>query len=133
MRYHRDINPLHRRKDHTMAKISTRNITNQNVEDILDTAGYGIGYWASTATINEDGSYTFTEVGDYSDPADHKEHTITRAQIKSAVVKLAEDYVDFQQAFIDWTREDGIDTGEIDSMRADMVVQEAAFGEVVYA
>jgi hypothetical protein len=116
-----------------MAKISTRNITAQNVEDILDTAGYGIGYWASTATVNENGSYTFTEVGDYSDPADHKEHTITRAQIKSATVKLAEEgWGDITRAFTNWTREDGIDCGDIDSVAADVIVQVAAFGEVVY-
>jgi hypothetical protein len=115
-----------------MAKISTRNITRQNIADILETAGYGIYDFAREARVHFDLSYTFIEKSEASGEPD-KVHTITAAQVRKAVVDFAEaDYISFAQAFEDWTRRDGIDTGEIDSIAASAVVQQAAFGKVVY-
>jgi hypothetical protein len=115
-----------------MAKVSTRNITRQNVADILDTAGYGIYDFARDAKMHSDLSYTFIEKSEASGEPD-KAHTITAAQVRQVVVDFAEgDYLSFAQAFEDWTRRDGIDTGEIDSIGASCVVQQAAFGKVVY-
>jgi hypothetical protein len=115
-----------------MAKVSTRNITRQNVEDILDTAGYGIGYWARTATVHSNLSYTFIEKAEANGERE-KAHTITISQIKKAIVHLAENrWTDIQAAFNEWSAEDGIDTGYVDSIAADAIVQQAAFGKVVY-
>lgn len=98
-----------------MAKISARNVTAQNVDDIMTTATYGgITYWA-------------------------KAYQLSPAKIRQAVVEIAEgkhtndrirDYV--RAAFDGWSAEDGIDCGEIDAEAADCIVQVACFGKVVY-
>jgi len=115
-----------------MAKISTRNITAQNVADILDTAGYGIGDFAREAKVHSDLSYTFIEKSEASGEPD-KAHTITAAQVRQAVVdRASQGDHHLREAFVDWDRENGIDTGEIDSVGASVIVQLAAFGDVVY-
>lgn len=124
-----------------MAKISTRNITAENVEDIMTTAAYGgITYWAIEPNEKEfadapAGTHTIVD----GEAEGSGVHYLTPAKIKQAVVEIAEgkhtadyirDYV--RSAFDGWTREDGIDCGDIDSSAADCIVQVACFGEVIY-
>jgi hypothetical protein len=123
-----------------MAKISTRNITAENVDDVMEIAAYGgITYWATDPSEK-----------DFADTHDGSAHVIkeedggkvfrlTPTMIRQAIVEVAEgkhtndtirDYV--RQAFEDWSEEDGIDCGEIDADAADCIVQVACFGKVVY-
>jgi len=126
-----------------VAKISTRNITAKNVEDIMGTAAYGgITYWAvepSQADFDAApaGAHTIRD-GDPDEDVSGV-YYLTPAKIKQAVVEIGEGkhtgnmitgYV--QAAFRDWNAEDGIDCGEIDADAADCIVQVACFGSVVY-
>lgn len=124
-----------------MAKISTRNITAENVDDIMTTAAYGgITYWATEPTPENfaaapEGTHVIRE----ADSEDVTPFYLTPAKIKEAVVEVAEgkhtnttirDYV--RAAFANWTAEGGIDCGDIDADAADCIVQVACFGELVY-
>lgn len=127
-----------------MAKISTRNITDENVDDIMTTAAYGaITYWAEEPTQADfDAAKPDQHVIRVNDEDDYdgpQTFWLTPAKIRQAIVEVAEGrhtndtiagYV--RQAFRDWTAEDGIDTGDIDADAADCIVQVACFGEVVY-
>lgn len=121
------------------AKISTRNITAENVKDVMETAAYGgITYWAREPDQAEfdaapKGAHTIAEDGE------DNVFYLTPAKIRQAIVEVAEgkhtndtvrDYV--RSAFDYWTPEDGIDCGDIDADAADCIVQVACFGEVVY-
>jgi hypothetical protein len=125
-----------------MAKISTRNITAENVEDVMGTAAYGgITYWAVEPTQADfdaapEGAHTIRD----GDPDEGTGvYYLTPAKIKQAIVEVAEGkhtntliagYV--QSAFNYWNAEDGIDCGDIDADAADCIVQVACFGEVRY-
>jgi hypothetical protein len=126
-----------------MSKV-TDALTDENVQDIIDTASYGgITYWAGQPTDAEfdakpeDKAWTIVEVDDFERTA----HYLDAAQIRQSFEKL----LDFNQelvnqqihgyllsAWMDRTDKDGIDTGHIDADAADVIVQVACFGEVVY-
>jgi hypothetical protein len=125
-----------------MAKISTRNITDENVDDVMTTAAYGgITYWADEPTAED---FAAAKPGEHTIRVDDegwnaKVYHLSPAKIRQAIVEVAEGkhtnstvagYV--QQAFRDWNAEDGIDCGEIDADAADCIVQVACFGKVVY-
>lgn len=122
-----------------MVKISTHNITAQNVDDVMETAAYGaITYWATQPPRRllealPAGHHLVVE----EDTGEA--HELTPAKIRQAIVEVAEgkhtntvirDYV--IAAFDDWTAEDGIDCGHIDADAADCIVQVACLGSVVY-
>lgn len=121
-----------------MAKISTRNITDENVADIMGTAAYGgITYWAVEPTAADFAASPAEDVHVIRE--DGNVHYLTPARIRQATVEVAEgkhtnttirDYV--RAAFDNWTAEDGIDCGDIDADAADCIVQVACFGELVY-
>lgn len=122
-----------------MAKISTRNITAENVDDIMGTAAYGgITYWA---TDPPEAALEALPEGHHliQEDEDGTRYHLTPAMIRRAIVEVAEGkhtnptiagYV--RSAFEGWTAEDGIDCGEIDADAADAIVQVACFGEVIY-
>jgi hypothetical protein len=122
--------------------ISADRVTDENVEDIMDTAAYGgITYWATNppeAVLEAlpDGVHLIQDGED-----DDKRYRLTTEQVRQAVLRVARNeprvvnstiqgYV--QAAFANWTEEDGIDCGDIDADAADCIVQVACFGEITY-
>ncbi|WP_367135837.1 hypothetical protein [Saccharothrix sp. HUAS TT1] len=118
-------------------------ITDENVDEIMDTAGYGITYWATSPTEGqlakapEDTSFVIVE--DEEDGSGEV-HYLTRDHIRDAFLKilgpeqtLVNDRV---QGYLlaAWRDRDGegIDTTHVDSDAADCIVQVAAFGRLVY-
>ncbi|WJN63402.1 hypothetical protein [Streptomyces phage phiScoe55] len=128
-------------------------VTDENVQDIIDTASYGgITYWATQPTqaefdaLPEGKDYTIVE-GVEEPPFLGGERTVegvhylSKDDVRDAYAKL----LDLDQRFVnreihgyildswrDRTERDGIDAGHIDATAADVIVQIAIFGEVIY-
>lgn len=106
------------------------------IEDaIIDTAGYGIGYWASAAQVDSDRSeYVVTE------DETGKVFTLTYAELADAFLDLALGDAPVGSDYQGWAFEalqeiragEQYPGGSIDAPTADIIVQWAAFGEVVY-
>ncbi|WJN63481.1 hypothetical protein [Streptomyces phage phiScoe56] len=121
-------------------------VTDENVQDIIDTAAYGgITYWAGEPTredfdaLPEGKEYTIREEGD--DPDDAVVHYLSKDQVRRAYAKLldpGQEYVNrtihgyILDSWRNRTDEDGIDCGDIDADAADVIVQVALFDEVRY-
>ncbi|ATE85400.1 hypothetical protein [Streptomyces phage phiScoe23] len=125
-------------------------LTDENVQDIMDTAAYGgITYWATEPTeeefngLPEGKHYTIVEgVDDF--PFGGREvdevHYLSKDDIRLAFARLldpGQEYVgrEVHGYILDaWRDRDdnGIDTGHIDADAADVIVQVAALGEVRY-
>ncbi|QYW07914.1 hypothetical protein SEA_REDBEAR_68 [Streptomyces phage RedBear] len=133
------------------AKIANT-LTDENVQDIMDTASYGgITYWAIQPSdeefeaLPEGKDYTIVE-GEHdgwigADREVEEVHYLSKDQIRAAYARL----LDLDQQYVnreyhgyildswrDRTERDGIDAGHIDAGTADIIVQVAAFDEVRY-
>lgn len=116
-------------------------LTDENITDMLDAAGYGIGYWAVRATVDEEArTYTVLPQEDPNEDKDPEPVVLTFDQIAEAFDKLLNNdpaliggYVHryFLYAYAD-RKAGGIDAGHIDSEAADVLVQVAIWNEVVY-
>lgn len=125
-------------------------LTDENVQDIIDTAQYGgITYWATQPTaeefagLPEGKEYTIVEgVDDY--PFGGREvdavHYLSKSDLRLAFAKLldpGQEYVNemIHGYILDAWRdrdEDGIDAGHLDASAADVIVQVAVFDDVKY-
>ena len=116
----------------------TIEVPDQHVIDLLDCAGYGIGYWASRATVNtEERTYTVLEQ-DEDQPA----RVVTFSQIADALVRLGAGDFEcgdtvrrYASAYVtDMLTVNQLDdaTGNFDSDLGDVIVQLAFFDEIVY-
>jgi hypothetical protein len=113
-----------------MAQITLDHIlTADSFEDIVDTAGYAIGYWADEAEYDKTG-------GTYSVSCEEgtEIYHLTREDIESAMGKIFEGKMDIssdiQQYVIQAIMTD--DMGEIDGYAADAIIQVACFGSIIY-
>ncbi len=100
-------------------------IDDRFVLDVIDAAGYGIGYWARSAVVDAEAkTYTVTE----SDPQEgNGVHVLTFELLAVAMIELASDgWKDIRDGLAE------NDAGMIDSSAADVIVQQAAFSEIVY-
>lgn len=94
---------------------------------LIEMAGYGMGYWAHRAEESDPDRYTVWWLDDDTE----KRKTVRRGALARAVQKILtqpmvnEHYHRQMNAAV-------YDAGEIDSDLADIVVQVALFGEVVY-
>lgn len=123
-----------------MTVIRKSKITDQNIQDIVDTAEYGgITYWADSSTEEQWAKAPEGTIGIVIEQETGEVKEFTADQIRKAVVEIAEGkhtndtikgYV--VAAFEDWTADDGIDCGHIDADAADAIIQVACFGSVVY-
>ncbi|MFE7463083.1 hypothetical protein ACFU6R_03125 [Streptomyces sp. NPDC057499] len=130
----------------------TETLTDENVQDIIDTASEGgITYWAIEPTAEEFAglpggkTYTIVEGEDArwlgGDREVEEVHYVSRDQVRWAYARLLDleqTYVNREyhgyivQSWIDRTDRDGIDTCMIDAGAADVLVQVAIFNEVRY-
>jgi hypothetical protein len=109
-------------------------ITDQNVDDILAIASYGgITYWAIEPTLEE--------FAGLPEGKAEKVHYLSRDEIRVAYTRLLDPFQTYVNDEIagyildswrDRTEEGGIEAGHIDADAADVIVQVAAFGKVVY-
>lgn len=118
--------------------------TDDNLDDLETTAWYGgINYWASAdehAAITMHEPFHILDREDDGDLDGCTVHTITRAALVNAFVDIVNGDVPLAQYIRDYfhhawdqrTPDDGIEMGEIDSDAADVWVQVALFGKVVY-
>jgi hypothetical protein len=89
--------------------------------DVIDAAGYGIGYWAARAVVDGDErTYAVTEADT------GKVYRLTFADIADSIGTLAQGWDDARTAVL----ED--DAGYIDANLGDVIIQWACFGEIVY-
>lgn len=117
-------------------------LTDQNITDCMDAAGYGIGYWVRTATLDPEArTYTITPHEDpFKSEDDGKSYVITYDELSTAYYKLIavdQELVggDIHDYFMDSYRDrdaDGIEGGHIDAAAGDVWVQIAAFGEIIF-
>jgi hypothetical protein len=117
-------------------------ITDENVQDIIDTAAYGgITYWAIEPSQTDFADAPEDAVATIKDGEDGKVYYLTAEQIRKAYRALLKNeprlvgpevhgYI--KDSWTDRTPEDGIDAGHIDADAADVIVQVACFGEIVY-
>ena len=98
------------------------NIRDEDIADIIDTAGYGIGYWAKSAVVDdENGLYTITD-------EDGQAYELRHVDI----VRGVKMYIENGNKPYNIIYENEIDTCQIDSVVADMIIQFACFGEIIY-
>jgi hypothetical protein len=116
-------------------------ITDDNVQDIIDTAAYGgITYWAIEPTQKDFADAPDDAVATIRDGEEGKVHHLTAEQVKKAYRKLLKNEPRIVGPMVhgyivdSWKDrdEDGIDCGHIDADAADVIVQVAIFGEIVY-
>lgn len=114
-------------------------ITDDNILDMIDTAGYGIAYWAVRGVVDQS-ARTFTVFQNEWEYEGEPIQTVTFDEIATAYEKLVapdQKYVnrEVHGYFINSYRdrdEDGIETGHIDATAADVLIQVAIWDEVVF-
>ncbi len=98
------------------------------VLDVIEMASYGIGYWASSAVVDEDAkTYTVTE-GDFEGRGDTETFVLTWQALRVAANKLIRFSVPVNRDILA-----SIVNNDVDATAADVIVQVAAFGEVRYS
>lgn len=106
------------------------------IEEIIETAGYGIAYWAHTAHHDRLAeTYTLTWDGsdfEDSDPNSAGEHRLEYSDIAKAVENLYNAKVKMNDGLLNQLEEwvNGHPTMDVDL--ADVVIQVALFGEIIY-
>jgi hypothetical protein len=123
-----------------VSRLVTYDIPDSFILDaVIDPAGYGIGYWATAAEIDEvTRTYTVTE-----EEPDEGEgvYVLTFDQIAHALVDVALGNSDAGVGdYSQWAMEgltelqagEQFPGGSIDSLTADVIIQHAIFGELKY-
>ncbi|WP_144721207.1 hypothetical protein [Cellulosimicrobium sp. TH-20] len=111
-------------------------ITEEHVENIVSTAGYGIAYWAKSLPSERwhpGDALAFIEVGDGDEDVEH--HLDADAIRQTWAEIAAGDHDDKMAAYIRGYFRTALETNEpddLDSEAVDVLVQIAALGKVVY-
>lgn len=113
----------------------TFEITTEMVADLIDTAGYGIGYWATKAVVDET-KQTYTVYWNKSDFSDGDlgatgKKVLTFLDVAKAVERVADRDGKIGNYIVELAK-DFIETGETDSDLGDVVIQFACLGEIIY-
>lgn len=107
-------------------------LTGEDFADFVDTAGYGIAYWAVAPCYvdTEAGTYTVRFYGTADDPQDYSdddddisEVVVTKAALEAAIARVIKDYPSRAKHFTAYV---------YDAEDADMVIQTAIFGRVIF-
>lgn len=102
-------------------------IPQEDIDTLIEMAGYGIAYWADSAEVGTYGYYVT-----YTNDLDEIGTTLVSHQsLADALVKAATENFGYVGDYArDYFKE--LDAGFIDSELADLVVQIAIFGEVIF-
>ena len=118
----------------SLTKMTTYTMPIEAIENIICDAGMMIGYWATKAVVDSTKqTYTITEEEAHDDEG-ARDFTITYTDIVEAMMKLATGEVairsdireEIGNAFINY------DESDIDGEGADVIIQVACFGDVIY-
>lgn len=119
--------------EYTINRPST--ITGESIADIIDSAGYGINYWATGAVVDSaNETYTISWNGDDFEDSDPLA-TGTKALTYLDIAKTIESLLNFDARVSDSTCRafaDAFYSENIDSDWADVIIQLALFNEVIY-
>ena len=117
-------------------------VTDEDIEDILDTAGYGMNYWAYEAHVDSEArTYTVRTDPDLID--DEEPVTVTFDKLLETAFRIAGGQYEMndsiRECFIDWHEALMLDDedsqyagGFIDADAGDVLVQIAINDEIVY-
>lgn len=98
------------------------NIRDEDIEDIIDAASFGIDYWAQRAVVDDENKlYTITDEDDQVYELRHVD-----------IVRGVKMYIENGNKPYNIIFDGEIDTCQIDAVVADMIIQYACFGEIVY-
>ena len=110
------------------------NLSNEHFEDIIDTAGLVIGYWADFAsieTVSEDSDELIYRIKEQ----DGAEFVLTKADIQASLRGIIEGTFEtspsLQQELAAFCLDK--DQGDLDAESVDTLIQFACFQELVYA
>jgi hypothetical protein len=111
-----------------LAKVNLNvNVMDDDIECIIEMAGYGIGYWCSEAVVKERGY-------DIRDDEDSKWYELNYEDIlKGIELYILNGNQPYNIIFMD--EENGklfVDSGNIDAEVADSIIQYACFGKIIY-
>ncbi len=110
--------------NYTLTLTLNLNITKEQIDEIIDTAGYGIGYWAKVAIIDDDYYQVVCEDG------------VRYILTNDAICTGINQYITNGNMPYNIMEFDGnninLDTTMVDSVVADMIIQYACFGEIIY-
>lgn len=124
----------------TVAVNVTVDVSDEEITDMIDTAGYGINYWCERAVIDENKrQYTVTPDAEArQDPAMARDFIINFDDIVKVLVEFATGQHslgyprEYAQKWLATKVKDGYDSGDLDSDIMDAVIQQCAFGEIVF-
>tara|TARA_R110000782_G_scaffold186634_1_gene276838 strand:- start:802 stop:1167 length:366 start_codon:yes stop_codon:yes gene_type:complete len=117
-------------------------VTDSEIEDIIETAGYGMNYWAVRGVVDSEArTYTVTTDPDLID--DEEPATLSYDYLLEVAFSISEGQYEVSENirsyFIDWRdalkaddEESQWAGGSIDSDAGDVLVQIAIHGEIVY-
>jgi hypothetical protein len=114
-------------------------VPDQDIEDLIDAGGYGIGYWCARAEIDEEKkTYTISPDAEAIDGGFKPTYKLTYAKLAEVLVDIAIGKYEvgfprkYAQEWLVATIAGEGDGGYLDSDIADVVIQIACFGEVVF-
>ena len=113
-------------------------VTNEDLDDILDTAGYGIGYWATCMDVTEDITKGGTVIVTLDEPIEDGGATEYKMR-KEDLLKGIRLYLQDPNKpydilwFNEKTCKTELDTGNADAVVCDMIIQYALFDEIVFS
>ncbi len=111
-------------------------ISSEMVSELIETAGYSIGYWATSATADQkaqtlDLSWNGSDF-DYDSPAVIGERTLTFVDIAKAIEKVAKGNAGVNSSIVEQANQWLNGEFTLDGDLADVVIQTAVFDEIVY-
>lgn len=113
----------------------TFKVETDTIENVIDQAGYIIGYWASEGAYDRIGkTYTVWETEAHDTDETDRKFVLTYHDIVRALIKVANRQVKVNRSISDACA-DLLYGGEgdlFDADCADVIIQVACFGEIVY-
>lgn len=110
-------------------------VTGEVIENIIEQAGFGIGYWALAALVTADQKYIVTEYGP-EHGGEGREFTLKHRDLAAALTGIVSGkYTHITSYLVNAARAALFekDAGEIDSDLADVIVQCACFQDVIFS
>ena len=114
----------------------TVDIDDDDMAGLIEMAGYGINYWATWAKHDAEARTYEVRYEDLDDPDKEARTVLSYEALGKVLVEVATGQHDvvniYAQRYLASVMAGDSDAGDIDSELADIVVQLAIFGELVY-